>query len=253
MPRNIIDKRTVLLAHGDPLATQKITTFIQQKWSDVQFFYANNVGEISTKISNSPPHIVIMQQPLNSADVYKVVQWALDNKSIADMAFILISEVPEEEQFVDEIVVGRVQFLPNINEGTAFELALSRALNYLTHDGFYEFNLKFLAPSECLIKEGDHAEFVYIVKKGELQASIVRDDNTIVLGPVHEGEFVGEMAYINGEKRSADVYATSYCELIEVPISKIDLLLFQKPSWSKAFMQTLSKRLKKANEPKDSE
>ncbi|MCB0415661.1 MAG: Crp/Fnr family transcriptional regulator, partial [Bdellovibrionales bacterium] len=57
-----------------------------------------------------------------------------------------------------------------------------------------------------------------------------------------------EMAYINGEPRSADVVALSDCELIEFGVDRLDSLLFKKPSWSKALMKTLSKRLKRANE-----
>ena len=60
-------------------------------------------------------------------------------------------------------------------------------------------------------------------------------------------EFAGEMAYINNEPRSAFIEATSDAQLIEVPIELVDKILYKRPAWSKALMQTLSKRLKTAN------
>jgi hypothetical protein len=57
----------------------------------------------------------------------------------------------------------------------------------------------------------------------------------------------GEMAYINGEPRAANVIAEGPSELIEIPFERLDHVLFQKPMWSKALMRTLSKRLKNAN------
>ncbi len=67
------------------------------------------------------------------------------------------------------------------------------------------------------------------------------------LGIVETGEFVGEMAYINGEPRSATVKALDLCELIEIPVHLLDHVLFTKPAWAKALMKTLSKRVKAAN------
>jgi CRP-like cAMP-binding protein len=73
------------------------------------------------------------------------------------------------------------------------------------------------------------------------------NDKKVILGNVESGEFVGEMAYINNEPRSATIEATSNAQLIEVPIELVDKILYKRPAWSKALMQTLSKRLKNAN------
>ncbi|MBL7688606.1 MAG: Crp/Fnr family transcriptional regulator, partial [Bdellovibrionaceae bacterium] len=61
-------------------------------------------------------------------------------------------------------------------------------------------------------------------------------------------EFVGEMAHINQEPRSASVKALEDCELIEIPNGSLDLVLFSKPAWAQALMRTLSRRLKRINE-----
>ena len=86
-----------------------------------------------------------------------------------------------------------------------------------------------------------------ILKSGQLQAFNTIDEQKVILGNVEIGEFVGEMAYINNEPRSAYIEALSDAQLIEVPIELVDKILFTRPAWSKSLMQTLSRRLKNAN------
>lgn len=75
-----------------------------------------------------------------------------------------------------------------------------------------------------------------------------KNGQRVDLGKIKAGEFVGEMAHINKEPRSATVTAVTDCELIEIPFGSLDPILFSKPSWSKALFVTLSKRLKLTSE-----
>lgn len=248
MARNLSGKRSVLIAHSNSKVAQEIANFVKKNIHNSQVYFAEDGIEATNKIVNSPPHITILDINLRKKDTLQIVQWVLDTKSIGDVACIILSEIPDTQHFVDEVVLGKVQFLENWKDVIKFSECINRAFNFLANDGKQDFHLKFLNAGERLMCEGDKATFVYLVRKGQLKASIFRNDQEILLGEILEGEFVGEMAYINGEARSADVTAMNNCELIEIPISLVDVLLFQKPSWSKAFMQTLSKRLKRSND-----
>lgn len=46
----------------------------------------------------------------------------------------------------------------------------------------------------------------------------------------------------------ATVQAIGDCELIEIPMGTLDMVLFSKPAWSKALVATLSRRLKRSNQ-----
>ena len=85
------------------------------------------------------------------------------------------------------------------------------------------------------------------MKSGELTATKEGSNQNVTLGKIKAGEFVGEMAHINNETRSATVQANCDCELIEIPMGTLDLVLFSKPMWAKALVATLSKRLKASN------
>ena len=85
------------------------------------------------------------------------------------------------------------------------------------------------------------------MKRGKLKVFLTIKGQRQQVGTVLPGEFVGEMAHITGEPRSADVEAVEETDLVEIPLGTLDNLLFSKPTWSKALMKTLARRLRDAN------
>jgi CPA2 family monovalent cation:H+ antiporter-2 len=71
------------------------------------------------------------------------------------------------------------------------------------------FRARRAAPGERLIRKGDRADSVYFISRGTVEVSVA--GRTIPLGP---GDFFGEMALLSGERRSADVTAVDYCDLL---------------------------------------
>ena len=112
------------------------------------------------------------------------------------------------------------------------------------------FRTLHLKKGDVLFLEGEKAEAAFLVKAGKLEASRQADGSSILLGDILAGEFVGEMAHITGEPRSADVRATEETELVEIPCGTLDLLIFSKPTWTKSLLKTLCRRVKEANQRK---
>src|SRR4051794_18496081 len=71
------------------------------------------------------------------------------------------------------------------------------------------FRPRTAAPGERLIRAGDRAEAAYFIAAGAVAVSV--RGREIRLGP---GEFFGEMALLSGQRRSADVTAVDYCQLM---------------------------------------
>lgn len=248
MKGSLDQKRNFLIATKSADQRKCLSELIGRHIAHSTFFYAQNGSEASLKITNAPPHIVIVESQLPKLSGVQLVEWALGHRSLSDVAMIILSPIPDKEHFVDEVVLGRVQFLDDWQNEVMLVRAINRALNFLASDDENHFHLRFMAPQDVLMKEGEKADSVYIVRRGQLEAVIHNDHGSVVLGDINEGEFVGEMAYINGEARSANVIAKTDCELIEIPVGLLDLVLFQKPAWSRALMKTLSKRVKVANQ-----
>ena len=99
-------------------------------------------------------------------------------------------------------------------------------------------------PGDSLMKEGDPSDAVYLLKSGTLNVFVNRNK----VGEVTEGEFVGEMAFINGTNRTATVIAATECEIIEISKEGFHKALEGIPLWLKMFIQTLIKRINKANQ-----
>jgi len=251
------DKKIFLIVSADKGRRSLLEEVIQARVSLATVYTASDGSEALSKIVNDPPHVIVTDAQLPKVDGYGLVKNILKNRNLDATAAIFVDPPPVDAIFIDELVIGRVQFMmTEFNQGfdeAAFCKILFRAMNYVSHSHKAEYYLRFLVGGEVLLNEGEKADYVYFVKKGLLRAYHVAEAAKVILGEIGVGEFVGEMAYFNGGQRSATVQAVTDCELIEVPLGVFENILYTRPSWSKALMHTLTKRLKKANDVISSE
>ena len=243
---NLNNKTVYLVISDQPARLGIISDIIKRHHSDVVIYTASsgNVGLLKSR--NAIIDIVIADSENFKADIYNMVDVILSENKNPHQAFMIIG-IPPEEKFIDELVMGKMYFLDEKFGDYDFSHILTKALNYTTHTEPALFHLRYLAAGDILIKEGEVAKFIYILKHGSLLAFNLINGKKVILGNVESGEFVGEMAYINNEPRSAYIEAITNSQLIEVPIELVDKVLFKRPAWSKALIQTLSKRLRDAN------
>lgn len=240
--------RKFLLVFPSEKESNAVAEEISKHLERTEFTLANSTTYAKAQIADNRPHVVVAKMSAPDIDGHEIVEYLGSRKKTKAIPIILVGDIPKEQIHIDEIVAGEVHFLDDIDDHVKVSQCLARVLNNITHKNKENFHLKFLSPGEFLFRAGVEPKYVYIVRKGMLEASVTRDGERIVLGPVDTGEFVGEMAYINGEVRSADVTAITDCELIEIPTDMMDKILLHKPSWSKSLMKTLSHRMKVSNE-----
>lgn len=241
------DKRIFLVVTEDKAKMRDISQTIHAHINKATIFEANDVPEALFKFRNMVPHVIICDfevAKFSCAQMITDLMQAENNQ----FSVIFTAELPDNELFIDQVVSGQVQFLTNHKDEIWFNQCLSKALNRVGQEKKSDFILHFLTPNELLFKEGFPGDSAYLVKRGELLAWKNKGGLRVDLGNIKAGEFVGEMAHINKEPRSATVTAVTDCELIEIPFGSLDPILFSKPSWSKALFATLSKRLKITNE-----
>lgn len=247
MKANLENKKIFLIASPNAERVKWFEEAIRKHVTGATVFVARDGIDASSKLQNMPPHVLITEVELPKTTPLKLVEHAMTVKGTEGTAIIINGTLPEEGQFLDEMVTGKVQYLTQDQDDAEFSRAIVKALNFSSHRQAADFYVRFLAPGDVLLKEGDKAEYVYFVKKGQLRATKKAEHGEVTLGTIELGEFVGEMGYINGEPRSANVIANTDCELIEVPIGTFDSVLYKRPAWSKALMITLAKRVKAAN------
>lgn len=244
-------KRIFLIVAKGQSRQQRIANEVGKHVKNVAFLTASDLPQALFKANNQIPHVVIIDNNIgegNGTDGKAVCNSFLAHFGRYLMALIWITSAPDDQDFVNQIVTGRMQFCPSVENSPEFAACCTKAMNYVAEDGKAGYALKFLMKGQVLFEQGAQAQSVFILRSGELEAIKIEGENRTVLGKVLPGEFVGEMAHINREVRSATVCATQDSELIEIPIGTLDVVLFSKPAWSKALVSTLSKRLRKQND-----
>ena len=76
-----------------------------------------------------------------------------------------------------------------------------------------------LGPGDTLFQEGQTGRNLYLLLRGELQILVRSPDGEaeVVVGRVHAGSLVGEMAVLEAAPRSAAARAYRSCELLVMP------------------------------------
>jgi CheY-like chemotaxis protein len=244
-------KRIFLVATGNDQLAEYLENRISKGVRQTTIFRATDGIDALFKAENVFPHVLVIDPNLTKMNVFDLAQNLLRRKE--RLSIVFLSPIPDEDHFVDEVVTGQVQFLSSLEDENLLIGVMQKALDWVSNEAAMSYRLRFLPAGAMLLREGEKGDFVYLLKAGTLKAYKQDGESQVELGMIAPGEFVGEMAYINGEPRSANVVSITASELIEMPIGHLDMVLFSKPAWSKALMKTLSKRLKKSNEEKMSE
>jgi CRP-like cAMP-binding protein len=104
-------------------------------------------------------------------------------------------------------------------------------------------------PGQVVFREGDASDTCYIVRSGRARA--VREHQggrTITLATFGPGEFFGELALFEDERRSATVEAIEQCDVVAVLGPDMRRLMIEHPGISARLVIALGRRLRETNE-----
>jgi serine phosphatase RsbU (regulator of sigma subunit) len=102
---------------------------------------------------------------------------------------------------------------------------------------------------EILFREGEPAEHLYIVARGQLEINMASGtDNEMILNIINEGEYIGEMGIIMpGGKRTAGARARGDVMLLSMSRTQFQGLVQRHPELANAMVGVLSARLDNTN------
>jgi len=106
---------------------------------------------------------------------------------------------------------------------------------------------KVLAPGDTLFRDGDPPDSVYLIKEGEIEISKGEGTKKRVLAILKEGDFLGEMAVIDGSPRSATAKAITETRLFTLDTNEFKKEIEDDPMIG-ALVFTLIKRLRKTSQ-----
>lgn len=110
--------------------------------------------------------------------------------------------------------------------------------------------LRRLKPGEILFNDGEKANSLFIIQKGQLRLFKPKGKGFIEIAVLRAGEVIGEMAYFDddgGGKRSCSASAMISSEVIEISFSAFAKTMSGLNPWFKTIINTLANRLRQTN------
>lgn len=103
---------------------------------------------------------------------------------------------------------------------------------------------KRLQKGDLLFKEGDGSNAMYLIRGGMVRIFKKKGDSQIEIDTLRSGQIVGEMAFLDGNPRSASAEALMDTELVEISKSVYDNTMVQVPEWVKVLLKAIVARLR---------
>ena len=97
--------------------------------------------------------------------------------------------------------------------------------------------------------EGDRGDACYIVSQGSCRVTRQHSDGRVItLATLSPGAIFGELAMLDGERRSASVEAAENTQLLALPATDVRNLIRSHPEMAEKLVVALTRRLREANE-----
>jgi len=98
-----------------------------------------------------------------------------------------------------------------------------------------------------LFSEGENSRAMYFVKNGMIRIFKKKGDSAIEIDTIHSGQILGELAFLDGNPRSASGEALTDCELMEISGPTFQAVLGSMPDWLKIMLKAVVGRLRTAS------
>lgn len=86
------------------------------------------------------------------------------------------------------------------------------------------------AAGEVICREGEPGAEFYVISKGEVRVCVDGLDGEKEVARLGHGQFFGEMAVLNGDKRTATCTAATDSELVAFPLAAVEKIFAQYPA-----------------------
>ncbi|MBT3348117.1 MAG: cyclic nucleotide-binding domain-containing protein [Thiotrichales bacterium] len=106
--------------------------------------------------------------------------------------------------------------------------------------------LKKYSENDEILKQGDHGEWLAVVRSGSVEVEVESGEDKKVLAKLEAGSVFGEMAVLSDDDiNSATVRALEDTELMQVSKADVDNLFKQASPDLKIIVKSLVKRMQK--------
>ena len=104
--------------------------------------------------------------------------------------------------------------------------------------------LKRMLKGEQLFREGEMSNAMYLIRTGMIRIYKKKGDSQIEIDTLRAGQIIGEMAFLDGNPRSASAEAIIDTELIEISQAVYQQTILTIPDWLKILLKAIVARLR---------
>jgi len=101
---------------------------------------------------------------------------------------------------------------------------------------------------DVLYTEGMPSSHLYVIKEGEVDLYMVREEKRVVVETLSRGHVFGATAQLLNGQRVDNAVAKTYCELYLIDAEGLDTVMQQTPKLLRGILQTLAMRASRASE-----
>lgn len=147
----------------------------------------------------------------------------------------------ESEVLKDLPVPLRVEISLYINHEILKKVPIfSEASDEFLGDVVFYLEPMIYPPDTYFITKGDKGERMYFISSGEVE--VISEDRQTVYATLAEGDFVGEMALLLEQPRTASVRTRTYCDLYTLSKSDFEKVLKHYPDFSAQIQEIVEVR-----------
>ena len=104
-------------------------------------------------------------------------------------------------------------------------------------------------PNEAVVRFGEDADFLGVLLKGKLSASVISDNGSrTTIGHFSEGDTFGEMALMSRDKTVADLVAEINCLVLRIPVELFQSTIMTEPNAIQQMSKTVADRFRQLME-----
>ncbi|MFI5131471.1 MAG: acetate/propionate family kinase, partial [Chitinophagales bacterium] len=136
------------------------------------------------------------------------------------------------DKHISDFLRKRVTLFEQLSEDKLAEIQQgSRVLSY--------------EPNQAVVRFGEDADFLGVLLKGKLSASVISDrGQRTTIGHLEEGATFGEMALMSGDKTMIDLIAETNCQVLRIPIELFQSVIMTEPNAIRQMSKTVAERFK---------
>lgn len=99
-------------------------------------------------------------------------------------------------------------------------------------------------PGEVIIRQGEVGDCMHVIQEGQVEIIVERDGREVQLAVRGEGEFIGEMAIFEHERRMATVRALGFARVLTIDKNTLLRHIHDDPSAAFHIIRAMSRRIR---------